>query len=174
MLSIFFNDLSQHWVCFGKFSQRLGRRVLRNAHISSSPSRCFYLAKIDKIFSIIYTSIKCTIKGNKFIIKFGDKMTNLTLPELTSITQIRQQTKSVFANVRRQNRPVVVVQNSQMVGVILSPITYEKLIQSYQAHEDIKDSLDLKEAITTSDNQFINLEDYFKKNVSGKNRKKGN
>lgn len=101
-------------------------------------------------------------------------MTNLTLPELTSITQIRQQTKSVFANVRRQNRPVVVVQNSQMVGVILSPIIYEKLVQSCQEYEDIKDAMDLKQAINTSNDKFIDLEDYLKENVSNKTGKKGN
>ena len=76
-------------------------------------------------------------------------MTTLKLDNIISATDLRRKTKEIIGRVK--DAPLVIVSNSQTVGIMLSPKQYKELSKTIELYEDMVDLRDIEESKKRND-----------------------
>ena len=82
-------------------------------------------------------------------------MAQLTVDNIVSATDLRRRTKAVMARVRKG--PLVIVSNSQTVGVMIDPKEYKELKKTLELYEDMVDIKAIEESKKRND--WVSLEE---------------
>ena len=85
-------------------------------------------------------------------------MTTLKLDNIVSTTDLRRKTKEIIGRVKEA--PLVIVSNSQTVGIMISPKQYNELSKTIELYEDMIDLRDIEESKKRND--FVPFEDAIK------------
>jgi len=85
-------------------------------------------------------------------------MAQLTVDNIVSATDLRRRTKAVMARVRKG--PLVIVSNSQTVGVMIDPKEYKELKKTLELYEDMVDIKAIEESKKRND--WVPLEEVSK------------
>ncbi len=83
------------------------------------------------------------------------------IPKIKSVTDLRYQTAEII-KLLEQNQPVVVTKDSNTVAVLMSPIQYQRILDTIEEIEDQELTKKLEKAIKTK-GTFMEFTVYDKK-----------
>ena len=94
-------------------------------------------------------------------------MTTLELDNIISATDLRRKTKEIIGRVK--DAPLVIVSNSQTVGIMLSPKQYKELAKTIELYEDLIDLRDIEES--KKRNEYVPFEELVKESEAAGKKK---
>lgn len=87
---------------------------------------------------------------------------NLTaIPTIKSITDLRYRAPALFQTLRKKDKPVYIIKNNKMIGVLLSPKIFSRL---WGLYEDWRDQKLIDKIFTSStEKDFLDFSAFDKK-----------